>query len=249
MKKAMAVVLALSGSAMAQSSVYYVTNGDQQVVCAVQNGVEINRWSTGLYSYPIAVSNGQVRVCDGQGYGAQGQAYDLNGNSQGALQQRAQGSFMLDSTSDGKYNYYWGDGTIYRTDLDWGNVTPLFSANGFSFGGITWDGKNNTLWTTDYYNSCYQYDFSGNLVSSFAVGQGDEGLAWEPATDTLWMYTQGSNQFRQYDKSGNLLQTVPWNNPFGDNVIGGEFETTAIPAPGAAALLGVGGLMASRRRR
>ena len=60
------LLLAMAGGAVAQSSVYYVTSGDQQTVCAVQNGVQINRWSTGLYGYPIAVSNGEVRVCDGQ---------------------------------------------------------------------------------------------------------------------------------------------------------------------------------------
>lgn len=242
--------LAASG-ALAQQSPYYLTNGDGQQVCVVQNGVETNRWSTGLYNYPIAVSGGQVRICDGQGFGQQGKAYDLNGNFQGNLQQRAEGSFTLDGTSDGTFNYYASSGgTLFRTDLDWGNVTQLYQVGSVAYAGLTYDAKNKSIWSWDGTFIRQQDLATGNFISSFDTGNGNNcGLAWEPSSDTLWMYSQGSNQLRQYDKSGNLLNTVSWNNPFGDNVIGGEFEIGKVPAPGAATLLGIGGLMAGRRRR
>ena len=73
------------------------------------------------------------------------------------------------------------------------------------------------------------------------------GLALDPADDTLWVGTYYNNMMTQYKKDGSYVQTVFVNGLGG--AMGMEFDVTGIPAPGAAALLGVGGLVASRRRR
>jgi hypothetical protein len=215
--------LAATG-AMAQSSPYYLTNGDGRHVVVAQNGVETNRWEVGIYCYPIAVSGGQVRICDGNGFGAPGEAYDLDGNFVEALQQRAEGSFILDSTTDGTFNYYSNDATLYRTNLDWSDATPLFSVTGGLF-SITYDSRNESIWVTGGALVTEYSLATGQQMAQFNSGEDNNcGLAYEPSSNTLWMFRQGSNQFRQYDRDGTLLDTVAWDNPFGDNVIGGEFE-------------------------
>jgi hypothetical protein len=234
MSKIACVVVAAAGclgasGAMAQSSPYYLTNGDGRQVVVVQEGNETFRWDTGIYCYPIAVSGGQVRVCDGNGFGVPGAAYDLEGNFLEQLEQRAEGSFILDSTTDGAFNYYSNDNTLYRTNLDWSDATPLFGVAGGLF-SITYDSRDESIWVTGS-NLVTEYSLAtGQQMAQFDSGNGNNcGLAYEPATNSLWMYSQGSNLFRQYDKDGTLLNSVAWNNTFFDNVIGGEFELSRGP--------------------
>ena len=49
----------------------------------------------------------------------------------------------------------------------------------------------------------------------------------------------------EYSKAGDFLSNETWAIA-GSNVLGGEF---ALPTPGALALLGIAGLMGTRRRR
>lgn len=130
-----------------------------------------------------------------------------------------------DAGTDGRayiYNSenFCGQGSMWRMDLNWQNPELLFTytpVGGPCALGTAYDLVNDTIWIQAYGPSTIaQYDFAGNVLSSFdSIGE-SLGLAYEPETDTLWTANgYGSNRIAQYDKKGNLLQ---------------EFEVKGLPA-------------------
>lgn len=236
----------LAASASAQTEVLYTTNGDGGTMTMYQGGIG-TQVSTHVRGYPITV-NQSVWIGDYNGNQPNSLEYDLAGNATGGSVPYSAVN-AIDATSDGTFGYELGgafgsSATVYRlgADLDSTGRTTLFSVSGDSrFVGITYE--NGSLWISAATN-IYEYDLAGNLLSSFAHNEGDgHALAYESSTGTLW--TARGNQLWQYDLSGNLLQNITTNMSAGNNW-GAEF---AIPAPGTLALLGLGGLVAARRRR
>src|SRR5262249_47433698 len=152
-----------------------------------------------------------------------------------------------------QYNYQLGgafgsSGTVYRSNLDFSNAQPIFNVSNLSDDvGITYDPTDSTLWVSGQ-SEIRHYDLSGNQLGGFNHSSGRGWLAYEPDSDTLWYVRNGSNEIDQYSKAGQLLQQVQVNGLAANNW-GAEFAMKAVPAPGAAALMGIGGLVASRRRR
>jgi hypothetical protein len=150
---------------------------------------------------------------------------------------------------------FCASGSMWTGDAGWqGMSNPWnYNSNGGSCSlGTAFDTRNNWVWTQDYGPGYMNaYDTSGNLQASFPIQyQGYGGLAYEPASGWLWSHdTYGTNETYAYDTSGNLMWSGFINGLPNGIFHTAEFAVGAIPAPGAGALLGIGGLMAARRRR
>lgn len=241
-------VMLFAGIAAGQTDRLYVTDGDSSRLAIVQGGVVQNVVGTQQGAYPIAVSG---TVWTGSLYGnSQSLEFDLNGNYLGNAVNINQAN-AVDGTTDGvQYNYqlsgcFGTNAVVYRSNLDFSNAQPLFNAFGMSRSvGITYDPTDSTLWVSGDVEMRH-YDLAGNFLGGWNHQSGDSTLAYEPSTDTLWLVR---SSMYQYDKSGNLLQVLSPNGLAANNW-GAEFPIGSIPAPGAAALLGISGLVAGRRRR
>ena len=245
-------------SALAQTDVLYVTDPfSTNQLNRFQGGSTLSQ--TGMVSgyadeSALAVA-GDVRTMAYGGLGSiQGYQYDLSGSYLGTTYAWNGPGSWYDGTTDGTKNYSVAvsSGDVYSFDRDWQSPTYLFTTESSGGFGITYDGKNKSLWVTNTSTGFIQeYDFAGGLLSSFSIGGSGvgayAGLAWEPSTDTLWLAGGGYSPYEQYSKTGTLLDTVSPSGLSGPvGFYGAEFD---IPAPGSLALLGLGGFAAARRRR
>src|SRR5262245_37534461 len=98
---------------------------------------------------------------------------------------------FVDGAVNGLFNYtldafFDKDTTVYRTNFDWTNPTPLFSIRGGNdYVGITFDTFAGNLWISDM-NRIYQYGLDGDLLSQFTHAGGRGSLAYDTETDSLW---------------------------------------------------------------
>ena len=241
-------ILALAAGANAQIDKLFVTDGDSSRLCMVQGGVVQGVVATQSGAYPIAVSGS---VWTGSLYGnSTALEFDLNGNYLGNSVPINQVN-AVDGTTDGvQYNYqlngcFGNSAVVYRSNLDFSNAQPLYNAFGMSRSvGISYDSSDGTIWVSGDVEMRH-YDLNGNQIGGWNHQAGDATLAYEESSDTLWLVR---SSMYQYDKNGNLLQVLTPNGLAANNW-GAEFPIRGIPAPGAAALLGAGGLIAARRRR
>lgn len=247
------LVSAVAGTAFGQTDRLYITDtrGGTGNIYVVQAGSLANTFSMaggGTREGPIAVASDVRTISDDTG--TPGAQYTLGGAWTGTTYAtNPTPGQWFDGTTDGKYNYScaWPSDAVYRFDRDWQNPTLLFSTGRDGEMGITWDSKTNTLWTGNHLNGTIEnYSMNGSLLTEFSLPYGPDGVAYEPSTDTIWLESYNSHELHQYDKAGLLLQSFQVSGmplSFGFDA---EF---AVPAPGAAALLGLGGLIAGRRRR
>ena len=97
------------------------------------------------------------------------------------------------------------------------------------------------------------YDMSGNVLSSFLIGdtQLTTGLAMD-VDGTLWYSDEGTNTLQHFSTSGVNLGSFAVASPFADpiNVIGAEIAPPA-PEPGTVVLMVVplAGILRWRYRR
>lgn len=88
------------------------------------------------------------------------------------------------------------------------------------------------------------FDLAGNQLGSFSIGGIPNGLAYDGATDSLWVADFESHVIRRYSTSGALL---------GDFVAGGartdDLTVVPIPEPGTGILIGIGLASLSFSRR
>lgn len=247
--------LVLAASASAQNTPIWLTDGDSHNIFIVQNGAiqqQINQQPQ-HHGYPIAVSS-DARLT---AYipGSTGGQYDLGGNYLNNDYNNDGVDAMTDGTTDGvNYNYgiRYYDGSVFRYDRNWDNPQQIFSVGG-DFGAITYDSSDGTLWVKNrnFNAQVDHYNAAGGYLGGFSLGANGNytnwSLSYEESTDTLWCLGGGNDTLFQFDKSGNTLNQL-YVGTFG-NILGGEMSIRGIPAPGAAALLGVSGLVAGRRRR
>lgn len=252
-----AVLSALALPALAQSSPLYfsqfVDSNTPSKGVIFQNGATQSTFNHvgASRQYAMAIAD-DIRTVDYFGSGLGG-GYDLNGVSLGTTfsHNSPNSDALVDGTTNGVDRNFAGgyfSTNVYGYDRDWGNVQTLFSVpDAARISGIAYDTGNGSLWIygSDT-GSIRQYSLTGNLLSSFNISPGvsDVFLAFESSTQTIWAYPRESQVLIQYSRSGELLgRTV---TDFSGSVIGMEF---AVPAPGAAGLLGVAGLATARRRR
>jgi len=228
---------------------------------------------------PIMVdgSAGEVRYVAGglAGGGAgPGAAHQFNGVPIGPLSfdlagQQSVGR-VIDAGFDGTNTFVvsglFGTAAVIRFNDNFsGSGTKAFGVNQ-SAQGITCDTLTGTIWTTDYDLSgglgfARQWSMTGELLFSFAVTNGagvnserNTALAYDASDDTFWLNAtventlgMGFGELWQFDRAGHFLTAV--NPSPNENRLYWGGEILPIPAPGAAGLLILGGLVAARRRR
>jgi hypothetical protein len=256
------LLVTLPAVAQGPVSAYYLTAGDQNTMHRLI-GTSVTSWADGASNeYPIAVyaGSGTIRTA-GRNSSEFGREYTLTGTPTGGgpYSYASLVGDAYDSTTDGTFNYLAGFGNqaVYRTNLDYSGATLLFGGLGQNFLGITYDPSNNSLWLSAWNSQeIRNYTLGGTLLSSFNAATASNGaLALDPATDTLWVNTQSElGRYREYDKAGNLLQSVLIPALQTQNVLGGEFAfaPAAVPEPATLAFLGmgaVGGVTWLRKRK
>jgi hypothetical protein len=112
--------------------------------------------------------------------------------------------------------------------------------------GITYDLENNSIWLSPLSTGgletrgyLYNYSLTGNLLGTLAMVNSSSigtSLAYDPADNSLWVFSWGSQRFEQYSKTGELLSTLTGVT----RIYGAEF---AVPEPAASGLLGIAALM------
>jgi MYXO-CTERM domain-containing protein len=155
------------------------------------------------------------------------------------------------------------------TTLPGGGLAYSYAANGsFSFADVA---TGTTLFTVNFTNALFSTRGSASAWSTTAALQGDNSLGgtvsmtWNGANLAGYGLSTGGvyNGGFGFDLSAlNSSGAIPWNgqNP-GVGINGttrlpsttwfaeGSFSATTVPTPSSLALLGIGGLVAARRRR
>jgi hypothetical protein len=153
-------------------------------------------------------------------------------------------------------------------------MSQTFTATESGVGTLSWFDANRPAWRNiDWYGRPNSYSVTltdslgnvqniGNYTSEVAGGNSYSGSGpgwWTTEGKSTWFAKSGSGfsivQGMTYTLGFNSLS--PYNYDAGGNITGVDDRTTflddisltVIPAPGAAALLGLGGLLAARRRR
>lgn len=248
---AIAILICATCLPSANASTLYLIGGSTAYQVDLEAGT-FETFNVFDSAYGIAVGE-TVRLRSYQtGYSEE---YNLDGTPTGNTYTYEDGiSQILDGTTDGTYNYGAGccgaDG-VYRFDTNWGNAEFLFDV-GSGTSGIAYDPVNNSLWVTTFGPNVYEYDLSGNLLSSITVSETSflVALAYDPATDSFWA-NQQSDSFYNFDRDGTVLQVVTIDGLNPGNVFGGEFAMgSPIPEPSSAVLilLGIAGTYLARRR-
>ncbi|WP_025411970.1 PEP-CTERM sorting domain-containing protein [Gemmatirosa kalamazoonensis] len=219
--------------------------------------------------------------------GRLGQEYTLTGTAIGTPYDRAPITpqppgwpppcCFYDGANDGRYSYTvpWRPAyelnMVYRGNLDWTGLTPLFPLAVMSM-GIAYDPTNNGLWVASFAwprPAVYLYSLTGTILSSFSIAgipnaTGVTGLAFDPADNTLWLTMGGADpgMLYQFSRDGTLLDAVRVlggpGQPPPVELMGAEFQypgslATAVPEPSIEWLTATGlvvvGLTTRRRRR
>lgn len=252
----LAVLCAAATLAEAQSSPLYIQDQGAGRMYKVQNGSVVGNWATSSNEACLAVTPSEIRTV-GYFQGGQGYEYDLNGNPTGPSYTGAW-NYTFEGTTDGLNNNYTcqyaGGGMVYSYDRTWQNPQPVASLGQEQFFGISYDSSNGSFWGSTISNTpgiVRNVDANGNILHQWNIPTTDHTLlAYDPGTDTVWsMSRSDGNNLRQWDKNGNQLQLIQVSGWSQSNILGMEFAIGKVPAPGAAGLLGIGGLVAARRRR
>jgi hypothetical protein len=248
------VALALIGlcdgpSAFAQSTPYYIADGDGALMSVVQGGSIVDTFAIPTLGYPIAVDS---TIWLGNRDDAGANEFTLagipTGNSSAGGNNFHQ---LLDGTTNGINNFgvecCGSPNSVTIANLDWSNQTVLFNLPTDGL-GITFDPTTNHLFVGTYTQLLLEYDLNGNLINSFNVNPlvTLSSLAYESATDTLW--SSRNHTVWQLDKTGIVLQSFGVAD-LGNNW-GGEMPYGFVPEPTSLVLLvlSAGGLLAGRRR-
>jgi hypothetical protein len=166
-------------------------------------------------------------------------------------------------------------GDVFGIIKDRQTMSQTFTATESGIGTLSWFDANRAAWRDiDWYGRPNDYSVTitdllgntqiiGNYTSEVAGGNSwssppGDGW-WTTAGKSTWFAKSGTGftmvAGMEYTLSFNSLS--PYNYDAGGNITGVDDRTTflddisltVIPAPGAAALLGLGGLLAARRRR
>lgn len=252
-----ALALLLSGAGLALAgpvSPWYLTAGDQGTNWIIQ-GASATSYAQNqpgnLGEYAIAVGSTVRTLGNGNNGLGLGSEYTLAGVYTGNNYAYPNTSLRFyDGTRDATHNYSvdFGTGRVYQMNLDWSNATLLFDT-GFGGGnalGITFDATNNSLWVSQWGGTTIgDFSLGGALLSSFSTTfSGISSLALDPADNTLWMGSQGTEgTFYQYSKGGVLLSSPSYGALVGQNTLGGEFPFAAgpvVPEPATLTLFAIG---------
>lgn len=237
----------------------------------------INGWEKAPWALAPAVSGGTVRIAPGLDgvNGAAGAEYTTGGIATGtsyaynsAYPEDLDLKVTVDATTDGTFNYGFGSGPnsqskIYKWNSDWSNPTELLDLSDLDLQSptaITYGGSNN-LWVSGIRNDDGMYESTeyrvfnidmatGDILSTFEMGNDSHFLAMDYADGTLWTQDIYTKTLYQYSTSGGGPLSYATSEFL---YAGGEFEYGVVPEPGTFLLFGsvlaACGLMRWRRRR
>lgn len=221
-----------------------------------QIGDRISRWSLSGASLG-AISGGldNIRGMElardtvyvtnaGTSNGAPGPAVVMYSTSGGSL-----GNFVTSGLSPSPFGILATDDSLLVSSSSGGDDIHEFGLDGWDLG--TWyDGSLSFVEQLAYAsngdilaavfssNVIARFDADGNLLSSFAAS-GARGVMELGNGDIMWTNSAGVHVFDTDTGSDTLVYAG-----------GGRYlDTLVIPTPGGVAILGLGGLLASRRRR
>lgn len=240
------LLVASTATAAGPTSEYFITDGDSRRLVVVQGSSIIRNWTLRDNTYPIAVVD-TVRAYATYSNNT-GSEYKLDGTYTGVdYPFQGDAGQSLDGATDATSRNWlvsFNDSYVWQFTRDWKNPRQLFRLPSTPT-GITYDLKTGNFWIAHDQGVIEERKLDGTVLKSFSQGGGRVGcLAYEPATDTIWGVVNGRNTIRQYDKNGNILQSVEING-LASNNWGGEF---AVPEPAALLMLALGAATALRRR-
>ncbi|MDB4890257.1 MAG: hypothetical protein JWL61_2112 [Gemmatimonadetes bacterium] len=272
-------LMLLVKTAGAQSRTLYTTPFAvyNPIVATVQNGAVTSIFPGETICGPlgdcpdnfwgVAIAVGTDVRTIGQNLGSTGREYTLGGSVVGPIGLNSYpNTTFRDGTTDGTYNYSVDIfGTVWRGELDWSNMMPLFSTGIPLTAGITYDWADHSIWVgellgvlTNRPNTLFEYALNGTLMSSFTPnvgGQGITALAYDAVDQTLWFGNDASFDLFQYSRTGTPLSTVAVSgtNSFAFFFTGAEFQNTVTPEPASLMLMATGllaiGVVGRRARR
>lgn len=199
----------VASTSLAQTGAYYVTDEDMPVgsIYTVQGGIYTNQWNTssGLRHGAIAVGPSSVRTMEeafGGGGFFPGEEHTLGGAPLGAI-------------LPGMDTAGVGTGRIIDGAFDGQNT---FVVSGFdTFGAVVGE-----VWR-------YGPDFDGPGAFMFNVGQNDQGITYDTATNTIWTSEYNLSgvvgRIKQWDLAGNLIFAFPAIRPVAGGFIESERNT------------------------
>ncbi len=251
-----AMVTALTAGAHAQMSPLYALDSYSGATFVVQGGALVNSFTRTdpLYTAAVAIA-GDIRTM-GHTHGSSGSQYDMNGAPLGGTytNNTATAPFYDGGTDGTTYNYSlrYNTNELWRFDRDWQNGQVLYSLPGVAAdaAGVTYNMQTGGFFISGYTQLAYYDSFGAQVWTRGHEGGvlAQFGVAYDPADDTIW--TAGNllhaGWFQQYTSGGVFLQEFYLPQLAFSNTLGLEFN---IPTPASAAMLGLGGLLAARRRR
>ncbi len=184
-----------------------MTAEDPATTWIVQNGEVIDEWGHFERDVILAVRE-TIRALrfDSRGVGHE---YEMDGTFTGVTYAPPPvNGQLIDGAASTDHNYtaeFGGSGTVWQFDSAWEGQRALF-ATGEDYIGIAYDMSDDTLWLSIDGQGIRNVTLTGETLFEFNPGAGRWGsLAYEQATDTLWMIDNQTSEMRQYDTSGNML--------------------------------------------
>lgn len=212
-------------------------------------GAQIQNVAGGARLGPAEAPNGNVAVGGPSGI----EEFDTSGNFVRTITPTGNGNALLTFNGNTMYSVPWGFGpqTIQLHDFVTGSPTgsiPVpFAPQEIAFGP---DGAlyASALYESPSFEGLYRWDGSAwNLFAdtSSLPGTGPHGFAWDPASLDLYLAFQTGEVQRFDGLTGAHLNQIA----FVPTKLTDILFTEVVPAPGSLAVLGLGGVVAMRRRR
>ncbi len=241
-----AALVLTATAAQAQSTKYYINDGDANTGFILQGGILTSTYTldpvNGYPMYPLLFTGSDFVVANRSGSAAV--QYDANGTPTGTTYSNGGQSVdqLLDGGTDGTHSYAArccsGANGIYAGDLQFGNMTQISSLGST---GVTFASSVGDLFALDFSGNLYQMTTGGTLLNTFSTGiTNAAALAFESSTNTLWFAQNQTGNIYQYDLSGNQVQTFLVPQMVDYNYWGGEMPESVVPEPSSMALLATG---------